>query len=175
MRTIGNSKYLIDKVVELKYNMTTRKERKQKMGEELFFTVERDPYNFVMKLFLNRWKPFIIQAMRFDGVTRYNRFTKQLPISEKVLAQNLKELEADGIVYRKIYSEIPPHVEYRLTDLGKSITPILDMLYDWGWHEMKRRDMPIDPLGEMWHGFRERDEELMESAYKKQAKGLSEK
>lgn len=142
------------------------------MEEELFFTLERDPYMFVMKLFLNRWKPYIIQAIRFDGMTRYCRFTKQLPISEKVLAQNLKELEADGIIYRKIYSEIPPRVEYYLTDLGRTINPILDMLYEWGWNEMNNRQLPIDPLGEMWHGFRQRDEEQMESAYQKQMKKM---
>lgn len=145
------------------------------MGEELFFTVERDPYNFVMKMFLNRWKPFIIQAMRFDGMTRYSRFTKQLPICEKVLAQNLKELEADGIICRKIYAEMPPRVEYYLTDLGKTIPPLLDKLYEWGWKEMTQRQMPIDPLGEMWHGFRERDEKLMEDAYKKQVMNMKKK
>jgi DNA-binding HxlR family transcriptional regulator len=146
------------------------------MNDSLFFTVERDPYNFVIKMFCNRWKPFIIQAIRFDnGVTRYTKFTRQLPISEKVLAENLKELEADGIIHRKVYSEVPPRVEYYLTDLGRTICPILDTLYEWGWKEMKHRDMPIDPLGEMWHGFRERDEKMMKDAYKKPASNIRNK
>lgn len=136
------------------------------MNKELF-SVEQDPYNFVMKVFCTRWKPFIIQAIESDGCTRFSKFTKQLPITEKVLAANLKELESDGIIYRKVYLEAPPKVEYFLTDLGKSICPILNTLYDWGWKEMKRLNLPIDPLGEMWHGYREKDSELMKEPYKK--------
>ncbi len=130
-------------------------------------SVEHDPYTFVMKVFCTRWKPFLIHAIAFDDCTRFNKFTKQLPISEKVLAQNLKELEADGVITRTVYPEIPPRVEYRLTELGRTICPLLDALYDWGWHEMKRRGLPIDPLGEMWHGYRERDEALMQEPHRK--------
>ncbi len=133
----------------------------------MFFSIDMDPYNFVMKLFCNRWKPYIIHAIRFDGSTRFSKFTKQLPITEKVLASNLKELEDDGIIYKKAYPESPPRVEYFLTDVGEEICGLLDILYDWGWHEMKRRGLPIDPLGEMWHGYRDKDDELMTHPYKK--------
>lgn len=130
-------------------------------------SVEHDPYTFVMKVLCSRWKPFLITAIHFDqDCTRFSKFTKQLPISEKVLAQNLRELEADGIIYRTIYPEVPPRVEYHLTDLGVSACALLHKLYDWGWHEMKRRGLPIDPLGEMWHGYRERDMKLMDSPHK---------
>lgn len=133
----------------------------------LFYSIENDPYNFIMKVFCTRWKPYIIQGIKRDGRTRFNRFCKQLPITEKVLTANLKELEADGIIKRIVYYEVPPRVEYELTELGESICPILDMLYEWGWHEMKKRNLQVDPLGEMWHGFREEDKELMKSPYKK--------
>lgn len=130
-------------------------------------SVENDPYTFVMKVFCTRWKPFLIKAIQFDAdCTRFSKFPKQLPISEKVLAQNLRELEADGIIYRTIYPEVPPRVEYHLTELGLSVCNLLQLLYDWGWHEMKRRGLPIDPLGEMWHGYRTRDDTVMDSPHK---------
>lgn len=92
-----------------------------------------DPYLFAMRVFFNRWRPYIIKAIDFDGMTWFNRFPKQIPITEKVLAE-----------------------------LGKSICPLLEQIYDWSWHAMKSRNMEIDPLGEMWHGYRERDETMME-------------
>ena len=62
---------------------------------------------------------------------------------------------------------IPVRVEYSLTDIGKSILPILDILYDWGWKRMKNLGIEIDPLGEMWHGYREKDNSIMDNPFKK--------
>ncbi len=136
--------------------------------DALEFDIRKDPYNFMSRLVFSRWKPFILRAMDFDegNLTHFSRFTKQLPISQKVLSQNLREMEADGLIYRTVLPEIPPQVEYHLTDVGRSLIPLLDAVYDWGWHEMKRRELPIDALGEMWHGYRERDEELMRHPYR---------
>lgn len=128
--------------------------------------IDNDPYVFVTKIFLNKWKPFIIRGIDADDVTRFSKFTRQLPISDKVLATNLRELEDDGIVDRIIYPEIPPRVEYKLTKLGKTIMPILDALYHWGWNEMKRRNIPIDSLGEMWHGYASKDKKFMKNPFK---------
>jgi DNA-binding HxlR family transcriptional regulator len=128
--------------------------------------IEQDPYHYILKTFCNRWKPFLLHAIQVDENTRFNRFAKQLPISEKVLAENLRELEADELITRTVYPEVPPRVEYRLTEQGHAVCKMLNMLYDWGWHEMKRRNLPIDPLGEMWHGYREPDEQLMQAPYK---------
>ena len=127
---------------------------------------DKDPYNYAIKALCNRWKPFILQAIKTDGATRYSRFRKQLPISEKVLAENLKELENDELIYKKVYPQVPPKVEYYLTEQGYSACKILDGLYDWGWHEMKRRGLDIDIIGEMWHGYREKDDELLDGPYK---------
>lgn len=121
-----------------------------------------DPYNFAFKIFCTRWKPVIIKALSFDEATRFKRFTRHLPITEKVLAQNLRELEEDGLITRTVYAEVPPRVEYRLTELGKSVCPILDLIYDWGRRVMYERGVKVDKVGEMWHGYRERDEEVME-------------
>ena len=134
---------------------------------ELIFDIHQDPYNYVMRTVFCRWKPFILRAMDFDGYTNFARFTKQIPISEKVLSQNLKQLEKDGLVYRTVIPTIPPQVEYRLTERGKSLMPILDAVYEWGWERMREEGLPIDALGEMWHGFREPDEKLMSHPYRK--------
>lgn len=138
-------------------------------NEELVFDIQQDPYNYVMRVVFCRWKPFILRAMHSDEgeLTHFSRFMKQLPITQKVLSQNLKALEEDGLVYRTVLPTKPPQVEYRLTESGKALIPLLDQIYEWGWKEMKRRDMPIDALGEMWHGFRAPDKEYMEHPYKK--------
>lgn len=128
---------------------------------------ESDPYNYVISTFCNRWKIYIIRGIALDGSTRFGKFTKQLPISQKVLSVMLKQLEADGIIERTVFPEVPVRVEYKLTETGQSIIPILDALYQWGWSRMKEIDMTIDPLGEMWHGYRQKDDALMQSPYKK--------
>jgi DNA-binding HxlR family transcriptional regulator len=135
----------------------------------MHFSIENDPYQHIIRVMCNRWKPYLIRALEFEAekYSRFSTFTKQLPITKKVLSRNLKELEDDGIIYKTIYPEVPPRVEYRLTEIGKSLCPILDIMYSWAWHDMKRKNMEIDPLGEMWHGFRDPNEEIMRDAYKK--------
>lgn len=128
--------------------------------------LETDPYQYARRVFLSRWKPYLIRAVGFDGCTRFSKFTRQLPITEKVLAANLRELEGDGLITRTVYPEVPPRVEYHLTPLGESLCPLLDQIYGWSWRAMRERDLPIDPLGEMWHGYRERDEQAMDGPFK---------
>ena len=134
-------------------------------GEENVFDIEKDPYNCVRRMVFCRWKPFIIQAMAKDGVINFARFTKQLPITEKVLAQNLKALEADGLVSRTVIPDMPPRTEYQLTPRGKSLVPLLNGFYDWGWKAMKEEHMSVDLSGEIWHGYREKGETSMEDIY----------
>jgi len=86
----------------------------------------------VLKLLEGRWKLIILFHL-FDGkVQRYSDFEKLIPgISQKMLAQQLRQLEADGIVARKVYPQVPPRVEYRLTEWGQSLCPALDALLEW--------------------------------------------
>ena len=77
-------------------------------SEEIIFDINKDPYNYVMKVVFGRWKPFILQAMDTDEVTNFPRFCKQLPITQKVLSQNLKSLEEDGLITRTVIPETPP-------------------------------------------------------------------
>ena len=85
-----------------------------------------------MRVLEGRWKLIILFHL-FDGkVQRYSDFQKLIPeISQKMLAQQLRQLEADGIVSRMVYPQVPPKVEYRLTDWGKELCPALDAMLKW--------------------------------------------
>src|SRR5690606_14392980 len=85
-----------------------------------------------LRLLEGRWKLTILFHL-FDGkVQRYSDFEKLIPgISQKMLAQQLRKLEADGIVTRRIYPQVPPKVEYRLTAWGQALCPALDALLNW--------------------------------------------
>jgi DNA-binding HxlR family transcriptional regulator len=80
-----------------------------------------------------KWKPIILIRI-FTGVKiRFGKLAVQMPdISRKILAQQLKELEEDGLILRHSYMEKPPRVEYELSDLGKTLIPLLKAMNDWG-------------------------------------------
>jgi len=79
-----------------------------------------------------KWKILIIYNLRESGVIRFGALSRLLPaISQKVLTSQLKELESDGLVNRKVYAEVPPRVEYKLTKLGLSLYPVLDSMSLW--------------------------------------------
>jgi DNA-binding HxlR family transcriptional regulator len=86
----------------------------------------------VLQLLEGRWKLIILFHL-FDGkVQRFSALEKLIPgISQKMLAQQLRQLEADGIVARKLYPQVPPKVEYRLTEWGQALCPALDALLKW--------------------------------------------
>lgn len=87
----------------------------------------------VLRLIEGRWKLIILFHL-FDGkVQRYSDLEKLIPgISQKMLAQQLRQLEGHGLVARKLYPQVPPKVEYRLTDWGQALCPALDALLKWG-------------------------------------------
>lgn len=168
---LGYNYFIMMSVWKFCYESQVEKEsvivEKGGIEKNIYYNFENDPYHYVINTFCNRWKFCIIRGIAFDGATRFNRFTKQLPISEKVLTTTLRELVADGLIQRNVYPEVPVRVEYTLTEAGESLMPLLDLMYDWGWKRMKELDMEIDPLGEMWHGYREKDETLMRNPFKK--------
>jgi DNA-binding HxlR family transcriptional regulator len=85
-----------------------------------------------------KWKPLILWALH-DGTRRFGELRRELPgISEKMLIQHLRELAADGIVHREVYRQVPPKVEYSLTEVGQSLNTALLPLGDWGEEHMKR-------------------------------------
>ena len=79
-----------------------------------------------------KWKTLILCQLYY-GPKRTSELKKQMPdISQKILTQQLRELEEDGIVIRTVYSQVPPKVEYELSELGESLKPIMDLMCEWG-------------------------------------------
>lgn len=79
-----------------------------------------------------KWKPIILARIAV-GKIRFGKLTIQIPdISRKILSQQLKELEDDGLIIRHSFNEKPPRVEYELSDLGKTLMPILHAMNEWG-------------------------------------------
>jgi DNA-binding HxlR family transcriptional regulator len=95
------------------------------------------PMHNVMRVLGGRWKIALLYFIH----QQHNRFSllqKKMPfITTKMLSQQLKELEKDSLVVRKIYAEMPPRVEYSLTKKGKSLLPVLENLYKWGEKHIK--------------------------------------
>ncbi|MFI1469593.1 winged helix-turn-helix transcriptional regulator [Streptomyces wuyuanensis] len=80
-----------------------------------------------------KWKPLILWALHEAGTRRFGELRRDVSgVSEKMLIQQLRELEADGIVHREVYREVPPRVEYSLTGLGQSLNTALLPLGQWG-------------------------------------------
>ena len=95
--------------------------------------LEKTGFNYTMSLIQGKYKMFILYALMEYKVVRFNELKKYIKtISYKTLSTTLKELERDGLVLRREYPQIPPKVEYSLTERGKSLIPILDSLCDWG-------------------------------------------
>ena len=92
----------------------------------------RCPLEFGMELFGGKWNSRIICVLSALGTLRYSELRKEMGnITDAVLASTLKELIANGIVLRKSYDEIPPRVEYSLTEKGESVVPILQSICKW--------------------------------------------
>lgn len=80
-----------------------------------------------------KWKPIIIYRLGVDGTLRFSEIKRAIPnITQKMLTQQLRELEADGVVHREVYPQVPPKVEYSLTDLGQTVVPVISKLCHWG-------------------------------------------
>lgn len=90
------------------------------------------PVETTLMLIGDKWKILIIRDL-MDGTKRFGELKKSIEtISQKVLTSQLRSLEKDGIVIREIFAEIPPRVEYSLTNTGFSLKPVLDIMKDWG-------------------------------------------
>jgi DNA-binding HxlR family transcriptional regulator len=80
----------------------------------------------------NKWKVLILREL-FKDTKRFGELARGVPgISQKMLTQQLRQMEEDNLVHRKVFAEVPPKVEYSLTEIGKSLSPILDAMHKWG-------------------------------------------
>lgn len=90
------------------------------------------PVATTINLIGNKWKLLIIRDL-LASTRRFGELRKNLEgISQRVLTQNLRELENDGLIKRKVYAEVPPRVEYSFNELGRSLLPIISTMADWG-------------------------------------------
>ncbi len=102
--------------------------RKEIHGREYFCTVE-----LTLNIIGGKWKPIILYHLGNEGTKRFGELRQMMPnITQKMLTQQLRELERDGLVHRRVYAEVPPKVEYSLTEFGQSIIPIIRTLGQWG-------------------------------------------
>ncbi|MCO6523908.1 MAG: helix-turn-helix transcriptional regulator, partial [Candidatus Schmidhempelia sp.] len=90
------------------------------------------PVELTLNMIGGKYKALILWQLT-NGVLRFSALRRTIPsATAKMLTQQLRELETDGLITRKVYAVVPPKVEYSLTELGKSIQPILKIMYDWG-------------------------------------------
>ncbi|ABX42033.1 winged helix-turn-helix transcriptional regulator [Lachnoclostridium phytofermentans] len=100
------------------------------------------PIEHTVNLIGHKWKVLILRNLFNNGTQRFSELTKGINgISQKMLTQQLRQLETDGIIYRKVYPEVPPKVEYSLTVLGESLKPILDKMNIWGIEPLKQSNL----------------------------------
>lgn len=97
------------------------------------------PVETTLLLIGNKWKVLILRDL-LDGTKRFGELKRSIgSVSQKVLTQQLRAMEEDGLVHREVYAEVPPRVEYSLTELGESLKPILDAMMDWGMDYKEKR------------------------------------
>ena len=95
------------------------------------------PVEVTLMLISDRWKVLILRDL-LGGTKRFGELKKSIgSISQKVLTSNLRSMEEDGLLTRKVYAEVPPRVEYTLTELGESLRPILFAMQQWGLEYQK--------------------------------------
>lgn len=95
------------------------------------------PAELTLKVMSGRWKILILKEL-FTGIKRFNQLQRLVRgITHKMLTEQLRELEADQIIHRQVYAEIPPRVEYSLTPLGEQLKPILEQMHEWGVNQQK--------------------------------------
>ncbi|EJQ00551.1 winged helix-turn-helix transcriptional regulator [Bacillus cereus] len=96
------------------------------------------PVEAIVEVIGGKWKGVILYHL-LDGKKRFNELKRLKPnITQRMLTLQLRELEADGIVHREVYREVPPKVEYSLTELGESLRPIILLMMEWATNNMEQ-------------------------------------
>ena len=93
------------------------------------------PVETTLTLISDKWKVLILRDLLLHGTMRFGELKKSIGhVTQKVLTAQLRDMEAKGLLTRKVYAEVPPRVEYTLTETGYSLKPILDSMVVWGTH-----------------------------------------
>ena len=103
------------------------------MPPKLCFVTHKEPFEYTLSIISGKWKLKIIYVLACLGIVRYGILKKNIDgITHKMLSSQLKELESEKIILRTEYPQVPPKVEYSLTEKGKSIIPIVISMCEWG-------------------------------------------
>lgn len=103
-------------------------------------TLPACPVETTLMLISDRWKVLILRDL-MEGTMRFGELKKSIgSISQKVLTSNLRSMEESGLLTRKVFPEVPPRVEYTLTETGRSLKPILDVMKEWGTDYKKQME-----------------------------------
>lgn len=102
------------------------------------------PVETTLMLISDRWVVLILRDL-LTGTKRFGELKKSLAgISQKVLTKKLRDMESNGLLTRQVYPEVPPRVEYTLTDIGESLKPILGAMFDWGMDYKAKNHSPLN-------------------------------
>ncbi|ONI38775.1 transcriptional regulator [Candidatus Epulonipiscium fishelsonii] len=104
-----------------------------------------NPYHYIRNCLLGKWKLTILHHIHTYDSVRFNQLLNTLPISEKVLSQQLRELLEDGVIARIVIESRPVKIKYVLTPESKELIEALDILFIWSIKQMKKLNIPIDP------------------------------
>jgi DNA-binding HxlR family transcriptional regulator len=114
-------------------NNTIIENQEVKTGKKIVFDENSCPVTATMKVLGGKWKPILINAIYLTAPARFGELKRSVKgITQSMLTQQLRELEDDGLISRKIYAEIPPRVEYTLTEFGLTLSPIMQSMAKWG-------------------------------------------
>ena len=119
------------------------------MEQERMQELPACPVETTLTLISDKWKVLILRDL-LQGTKRFGELKKSIGhVTQKVLTAQLREMEASGLLTRKVYAEVPPRVEYTLTELGYSLKPILDAMWTWGEaYKSSRGAEPAQPPAE---------------------------
>jgi DNA-binding HxlR family transcriptional regulator len=118
-------------------NTTIEEYQSLARDENVVFDEKNCPMTASMKVIGGKWKLIILNLITLNSPVRFTTLKKKIKgITQSMLSLSLRELETDGIIERKVYAEVPPRVEYTLTERGRSLAPILRSMCDWGFRNM---------------------------------------
>ncbi len=134
--------------------MDTKKKTRPKQVKDIYGCHPGCAVEAALSLIDGKWKGVILFLLLENDVMRFNEFQKALPdITQRILTAQLRSMEADGLLERTVYPVVPPKVEYRLTELGISLEPVVKALAKWGndnktlWPKGFKRDSHLQQTG----------------------------
>ena len=114
-------------------NNTIVENQEDKAEKKIIFDEKSCPVTATMQVLGGKWKAILINAIYHTSPARFGELKRSVKgITQSMLTQQLRELEDDGLISRKIYAEIPPRVEYTLTEFGLTLSPIMQSMAKWG-------------------------------------------